>query len=198
MEVALLDRSGVVAVNPAWESFCLSNGGDLARCGVGASYLDACAADPGDHASRAVAAAIGQAAVGELPAPARVRLECSSAAEERWFDVLVSSRFDDGGICLGVSVTISRTVGPGGSLADGVDALLDGVDSLQVMEASADGQLLVDRDGTVVYSNARAGELTGYPGSSLTGRHVDDLVPDRFRTGTPRSATATPTSRPRG
>lgn len=120
VEVAVLDRAGtILAVNAAWERFCLSNGGDPAACGPGADYLAACAADPDDEGARQVAAAITAAVAGGLPAPARVHLECSSPVEERWYDVLVASRFDDDGRCVGATVTLARTAPHGGPAAAG-------------------------------------------------------------------------------
>ncbi len=106
-EVALLDRSGViVAVNAAWEEFCLANGGTLRTAGVGCSYLDACAAAGEDPAARQVEAAIRAALRGELPGPVTVEVPCHAPDESRWFDVLVSSRYDDDGLCLGATVVL--------------------------------------------------------------------------------------------
>ncbi len=105
-EVALLDRAGViVAVNPAWERFRAANDGDPALCGVGSSYLDACrgARDP---AAARVAAAVHAALSGDLPAPVPVLVACDSPTEPRWFDVLVASRYDDAGRCLGATVVL--------------------------------------------------------------------------------------------
>ncbi|HEX8510096.1 MAG TPA: PAS domain-containing protein [Propionibacteriaceae bacterium] len=110
VEVALLDTSGViVAVNDAWTSFCLDNGGDPSRSGVGVSYLEVCEATAGDEASADVAAAIRAAASGELPAPLRVPISCDAPGVPRWYDVLISSRLADDGHVLGVTVTLSRT-----------------------------------------------------------------------------------------
>ncbi len=108
VEFALLDRHGViVAVNDAWRAFCLRNEGDITRAGVGRSYLDLCdvAGDPG---SRAVAASIRSAVIGELPAPAVITIDCPAPGLPRSFDVLVSSRFDDAGGCVGAAVTLSE------------------------------------------------------------------------------------------
>jgi GAF domain-containing protein len=107
-EVALLDRDGVIVwVNRAWEQFCWDNGGDLARAGVGTSYLATCeaAADP---LSQDVAAAVRAAVKGELPAPMAIVIPCHARRTARWFDLLISSRLDEMGICLGAAVTLSR------------------------------------------------------------------------------------------
>jgi hypothetical protein len=110
-EIALLDQRGVIeSVNQAWTDFCLDNGGDLARTGVGVSYLDACARVPDDDAAGQVRAAIGCALAGQLVPPVVVQVPCDSPAEPRWFDVLVSSRFDPAdGHCIGASVTLTRS-----------------------------------------------------------------------------------------
>ena len=108
VEVALLDRDGVIAwVNQAWQAFAAANGGDPARTGIGVSYLQACAAAGDDPVAAEVAGAIRAALAGDLPGPLRVEVPCHSPATERWFDVLISSRFDDQGQCVGATVTLS-------------------------------------------------------------------------------------------
>lgn len=115
VEWALLDRDGVVvAVNDAWTSFAVENGGDPDRTGVGMNYLDVCAADSGDEDAAAVADAIRAALVGLLPTPMRIVLRCDSPREVRSFDVLISSRLADDGRCGGATVTLSRATGPSG------------------------------------------------------------------------------------
>ena len=108
VELALLDTDGVViAVNDAWLAFSSANGGDSSRSGVGVSYLGVCDA-AGDAVSAEVAAAIRSALAGDLPAPMNVTVPCDSPTVRRDFDVLVSSRFDDGGHCVGATVTLSE------------------------------------------------------------------------------------------
>ena len=107
VEFALLDVNGViVAVNDAWLAFCADNGGDPNRTGVGMSYLDICDS-AGDMGSIEVGASIRAALSGELPAPVLVTIPCNAPGAPRLFDVLVSSRFDDQGSCVGATVTLS-------------------------------------------------------------------------------------------
>ena len=71
------------------------------------SYLDICdRAD--DVGSREVGASIRAALAGELPAPAVVTVPCDAPGVPRLFDVLVSSRLDDHGHCVGATVTLSQ------------------------------------------------------------------------------------------
>jgi signal transduction histidine kinase len=141
VELALLDAEGViVAVNDAWLAFCVENGGDLARTGVGISYIGVCdAAD--DVGSSEVGAAVRAALAGELPAPVVLTIPCDAPGIPRLFDVLVSSRLDDEGRCVGATITLSRSEedtrsrhasapsesiprsgrGPGGTTDDAVD-----------------------------------------------------------------------------
>ena len=147
-EVALLDREGViVAVNAAWDEFCVTNGGDPRHCGPGTSYLAVCAADAADPASADVATAIEAALTGDLPAPRRVLVPCHSPSEPRWFDLLVSSRLDDSGTCIGATVTLSA-VHPG-IVADRIppagvarDAAAFGIDGLLIELARRDEDAL--------------------------------------------------------
>jgi signal transduction histidine kinase len=109
VEVALLDLHGtIVRTNSAWDHFCRDNDGDLARAGIGSSYLDACAAGGDDPAATEVADAILCALGGDLPAPLSILVPCDSPTEPRVFRTLISSRLDDEGICIGATVTLSR------------------------------------------------------------------------------------------
>lgn len=111
VEVALLDSAGyIIAVNDPWLEFCVANDGDPDRTGVGASYLAVCeAAD--DPESARVAAAIRSAIAGDLPAPTTVRIPCDATGMARRFDVLISSRSEDGR-CVGATVTLSPSTEP--------------------------------------------------------------------------------------
>jgi len=109
VEVALLDSDGViVAVNPAWEEFARANDGDPTRAGVGSSYLGICQdAAAEDESAALVLEALTAALAGELPAPVTVPIPCDSPDQPRWFDVLVSSRFEPDGRCAGATVTLT-------------------------------------------------------------------------------------------
>jgi hypothetical protein len=73
------------------------------------SYLDACAAAPGDPVAAQVARAIRAALAGVLPVSLTIEVPCHSSSTERWFDVLISSRRDDDGRSAGATVTLSLT-----------------------------------------------------------------------------------------
>ncbi len=80
-----------------------------------------------------------------------------------------------------------------------------GIDELAVYRslfgAYPDGLLMVDAQGIIVLANPAARQLFDYPGDTLIGRPVDELVPDSMR---PRHAAyrhaygKAPTSRPMG
>ena len=203
VEVALLDRDGVIAwVNQAWQAFAAANGGDQARTGRGVSYLQACAAAGGDPAAAEVAAAIRAALAGDLPGPLTVNVPCHSPAAERWFDVLISSRLDDRGRCVGATVMLSlarsqpRTgpvrpardlkpvpgpvpvpvPGPGGPAARFATAVTLGV-LRKMIDAVGDGVALTDDGGTLVLANRPLEEMFGYLPAELTGQPVERLIP---------------------
>ena len=116
-EVAALDLDGVIIwVNQAWIDFCVGNGGDLNDCGVGTSYLDACARVSEDVGAAEVAAAIRAATADRLPAALRVRIQCEGPSVQRFYDVLISSRHSGNGACVGATVVLSP-VGPISDLA---------------------------------------------------------------------------------
>ena len=107
VEVALVDADGViVSVNEEWDEFARANGGDPGRTGVGMSYLDICRAATEPEAA-AVGDALRHALVGDLPAPMKLVIPCHSPDTFRYFDVLISSRLDREGRCVGASVTLS-------------------------------------------------------------------------------------------
>ena len=113
VEVAILDRAGVLSsVNAAWTGFCRDNGGDIARAGVGTSYLAVCAAADGDPCADLAATLVRLALAGDLPAPARLTVPCHSPDASRWFEMTVSSRHDDDGRCCGARVTLTPSTAP--------------------------------------------------------------------------------------
>jgi PAS domain S-box-containing protein len=59
-------------------------------------------------------------------------------------------------------------------------------------ESAADGILVMDLDGQILFSNARAREITGFGESVLRGSKVDDLIwpQDREKLGAVRAAVA--------
>jgi anti-anti-sigma factor len=193
VEVALLDRDGVISwVNQAWRAFATANGGAPARTGAGVSYLQACAAAGDDPVAAEVAAAIRTALAGDLPDPLTIEIPCHSPAAERWFDVLISSRFGDDGRRLGATVTLSlarsrrqlRSAGSARGLrrprsqgpAAGAAAVTQGL-LWKMIDVFDDGVALADGDGTLVLANRRLEEMFGYPYTELTGCQVERLIP---------------------
>ena len=203
VEVALLDRDGVVAwVNQAWRAFAAANGGDPGRTGRGVSYLQACAAAGDDPVAQEVAGAIRAALAGDLPGPLTVEVPCHSPVTERWFDMLISSRLDDHGRCLGATVTLSparsqprpgaASPRPGAAsprrgltLAQGPSrecppepAAVMTADVLwSMIEAFNDGVALADREGRLVRASRRLEEMFGYQHAELAGQSVERLIP---------------------
>ena len=196
VEVALLDRDGVVAwVNQAWQAFAAANGGDPGRTGRGVSYLQACAAAGDDPVAQAVAGAIRAALAGDLPGPLRVEVPCHSPVTERWFDVLISSRLDDHGRCLGATVTLSPatsqprpgTASPRRGLMLAQDpgrkgppepaAVMTSDVLWGMIEAFNDGVALADREGKFVRASRRLEEMFGYQHAELAGQSVERLIP---------------------
>ncbi len=202
VEVALLDRDGVITwVNAAWQDFAAANGGDPACTGTGVSYLRACAGAGNDPVAAEVAGAIRAALVGDLPSPMTAEVPCHSPATERWFDVLISSRFDDEGRCAGATVTLSlarsqprsqpkskpRTQArpragshlrsrPGPGQTRPVAAVFPGV-LWNMVEAFSDGVALADGQGTLVLASRRLEDMFGYPPTELTGQPLERLIP---------------------
>ncbi len=188
VEVALLDRDGVIAwVNQAWQAFAATNGGDPARTGVGGSYLTACAGAGDDPVAAEVAGAVRTALAGDLPGALTVEVPCHSPATERWFDVLISSRFDDQGRCLGATVTLSLarsrprsrpglTLAPGPGRQGPAAVMPPGV-LWNMIEAFNDGVALADGEGALVLASRRLEKMFGYQHTELAGQALERLIP---------------------
>jgi anti-anti-sigma factor len=195
VEVALLDRDGVIAwVNQAWQAFAAANGGDPGRTGRGVSYLQACAAAGDDRVAQEVVGAIRAALAGDLPGPLTVEVPCHSPVTERWFDVLISSRLDDHGRCLGATVTLSlaRSQPRAGAARPRRGLMLAQEPSRpspqpaavmtsdvlwNMIEAFSDGVALADREGKFVRASRRLEEMFGYQHAELAGQSVELLIP---------------------
>jgi anti-anti-sigma factor len=219
VEVALLDRDGTISwVNQAWQAFAAANGGDPARTGPGVSYLQACAAAGDDPVAAEVAAAIRAALAGDLPGLLAVEVPCHSPATERWFDVLISSRLDDHGRCVGATVTLSlarsqprtrpvrpvrdlkQAPGPGDQAARSAPPVT--LDVLwKMIDAVGDGVALTDGGGTLVLANRQLEKMFGYLPAELTGQPVERLIPAHLQAshrGHLSACSRAPKARPMG
>jgi signal transduction histidine kinase len=113
VEVALLDPDGCIeSVNQAWAEFARVNGAAPGTTGAGVSYLAVCDAAQDDPMSRLAAEEIRAALAGGLPAPVTMHIPCAAPGTSGWFDMLVSSRFDGRGRCVGATVTFSEREPP--------------------------------------------------------------------------------------
>jgi diguanylate cyclase (GGDEF)-like protein len=106
---ALVDPGGTItAINPAWRTFALLSGGDLAKTGIGTNYLEVCrsAAAGGDDDSRVVAEGLKGVLSGRLRAFEH-RYPCPSPIESRWFVVRISPLSDpcDGALVCHLDIT---------------------------------------------------------------------------------------------
>lgn len=110
-EIAVLDRDGVIVeVNDAWLEFGRRNDADPVRCGVGVSYLAVCDAAAGDLAAAMIGGAI-RAALAGTPMAGSIAIPCATPGGERWYDVMVSTRWDPvrPTAVVGATVVITRT-----------------------------------------------------------------------------------------
>ena len=192
VEVALLDRSGVIVeVDRGWRDYCRTHGGDLRGCGVGVSYLEVCDAAGDDEAARAVATAIRTALGGDLPALRRVRVACRGPEITEWFDILVTSRFDDAGGFMGAAVVL-LPVPLGVAELGGAEATLTAspghlpLDLVDLLDATGDGVVVLDAAlQRRIYVNRAVLDRTGYTATQLASLPVGaTVVPDdraRFR-----------------
>jgi PAS domain S-box-containing protein len=71
----------------------------------------------------------------------------------------------------------------------------------QLLDAAPDPSIVIDADGCILHANARVKDVLGYEPVELTGRHMEVLLPDRFRANHPDLRTGyfnSPSPRPMG
>ncbi|MGO8873773.1 MAG: PAS domain-containing protein [Acidimicrobiales bacterium] len=179
VEVALLDLSGViVSVNEAWAAFSDANGGDRARTGIGCSYLDACdRADEPD--AEQVADAIRAALAGDLTTPFINEVPCHSPETARWFDVMISSRRDGDGRCIGATATLSltRSMARPPVVPSGRPVSL-GPEFRALFEQSPACLLALDPELRILAVSDACLRATLTDREAITGRHLFDVFPD--------------------
>jgi len=61
------------------------------------------------------------------------------------------------------------------------DASLDPAHLLEIIDAAPDAVVVVNREGHVVYWNAGAERIFGYPRSATVGAPLDLIIPERLR-----------------
>ena len=99
----------IIAVNKAWRDFTALNGGDPARCGVGVSYFDVCAADHGPdsvYASKVVAD-LERLLAGKITR-FEVDYPCHSPHEERWVSVRANALPESGAVLSHVDMSTMK------------------------------------------------------------------------------------------
>ncbi|MEO8752079.1 MAG: EAL domain-containing protein, partial [Casimicrobiaceae bacterium] len=167
--IAVLDGEGnILAVNRAWRDFARANGASPLADPAQVNYLDVC-----DHATKdgsddaAAVAVMIRSVIDGKPAMAAFEYACDSPVERRWFSVAVS-RFVDAGP---VRVVVAH---------DDITARKGAEDKLQLQAdlLGAVGQSVIATDvsGTIIYANAFAERLFGWPASDLNGRKVLNVM----------------------
>ena len=98
---ATLDiRGRISSVTPAWTSLTTAHGGDPARCGVGASYLEVCdAAAPSSPTSAAIGRAVRGILAGVDPDQTGFLLACPGVGGG-WFELTVGPDAVPGGVLI--------------------------------------------------------------------------------------------------
>jgi two-component system cell cycle sensor histidine kinase/response regulator CckA len=156
--IAVIERDGrVVAVNKAWERFALEAAADVPGApGLGGNYLDAVEAGAAYERSVAVE---GLAGLHQVLDRARSRYEIEYPLElkgtRRWFHLVATPLLvPQGGAVISHFETTERR--------QAEEANDDQQRMLQaVLESTADGVVVADRDGQFVLFNRAARELAG-------------------------------------
>ena len=115
-----------------------------------------------------------------------------------WAEVSITPLYTPGGVLRGFSkVTRDRT-----EQRRAQEALRESASTVTaLLEAATQAILAVDRDGRITLANATAERLFGYTREELQALNVDQLLPERFRSGHQpmrNSFFASPETRPMG
>lgn len=172
IEVAVLDAEGlIVAVNGPWTDFCEANEGNPALTGVGVNYLEVCRNAGDEPGATEVADAIMAALSGGEASADRVLITCHAPHEQRWFDVLVSSRTDGAGRTIGATVMLTQVPEPRTDVVEADHAL-----AREILEAYPDALLIADQHGVIESVNRPAEQLFGSDRESMLGRPLDTFL----------------------
>ena len=107
VEVGLLNDQGVlVAANEAWQRLARETNGALFACDVGVAVLDACAIARDQETATLIAATVRAALRGDRSIAPVADVQVITTEQQRWCDVVVSSRFDEVGIVSGVMIMV--------------------------------------------------------------------------------------------
>jgi PAS domain S-box-containing protein len=162
--VAVLNAHGTILMtNRAWERFAAENGGR--DVGIGANYLDACAA-PGDPSAGAVASALREILAGERDA-FRMEYACHGPDQERWF-VLLATRYRGGGP--------KRVVVTHRDVTSRKDAEHEAQVRARLLDEVDAAVIATDLDGTVTHWNSGAEQMYGWTLDEAAGRPITGLI----------------------
>lgn len=171
--IAVLDHDGTITiVNDAWTNFAVANGDPtLARTGVGTNYLAVCreAADAGDEYARKALVGI-EAVLSGAQISFSLEYPCHSPAQQRWFVMNVAPLDRASG-----GVTISHTSISERKFAE--EAVASSEKRFRALvEKSADGIVLLNAEGKVIYQTPAVSRMNGYPTETRIGGNLHDLV----------------------
>lgn len=183
LRVAVLDGRGTIrAVNEAWRSHALLNGGEtvLAATGEGVSYLDvtARAAADGDPWAQRALEGISGVLAGDSDHFC-LEYPCPSAEKERWFLLHVSPLGDgtSGAIVTHIDVTEQRK--------NELQSLDREAWYRTLMESTSDLISVHELDSTILWVSPACRRLLGWEPEEMVGRlvfelfHPDDLPSTR-------------------
>ena len=176
-EVVVLDADGtVIAVNEAWRSFGLENGGGgLTGLSVGANYLDVCrsSATAGDTDARVTLEGL-EALIAEHSDTFMAEYPCDGLEGKRWF-VMHAARLKSGP----GAVILSHTEITDQKKAE--EAMRESEQRFRALAEMSPDAILVAVDDRYVYANLAAVKLLGANGAEeIIGRTPYDVVDPAF------------------
>jgi PAS domain S-box-containing protein len=171
--IAIVDSDGkIIAVNRSWNSFALSNDGELKKCGLGANYLEVCNCAIGKNAggAREFGDGLRRILEGEIKEFTQ-EYPCHSAIEERWF-LAKAVRFHGGGQ---PKVVITHT-----DVTEKKRSYLLLKQSEEkfrlLVQNSTDMILVVEKGGEIKYASPSIEKVLGLLPEEQLGKNVYDFL----------------------
>ncbi len=172
--IAVVEGDGAISwVNETWTRFALDNGGNLARCGVGANYEDVCrraldSGGPDAEDARAILEGFARLrAGGDLCF--RHLYACHAPAEHRWFELCARPFGERPGRLLVAHVDVTRVKDAEERLLEREAQLVTVVNAVPVVVVS------LDPEGVCTFAAGRGLDLIGRGAQDMIGRRLADI-----------------------
>ncbi|MFP7572057.1 PAS domain S-box protein [Marivita sp. S2033] len=178
-EIVVLDASGhILAVNAAWDRFCVENGGDVESCSINSNYLAVCTSAQGPSSASAQTVKAGLERTLQTGTTFRCEYPCDSPTEKRWFE-LTANRYQQNG--RSYLILQHRNITRRHIEREEIEESYIKANAMAALIAtSSDAVISFDLEGKIITWNAAAEKLYGYKKPEILGLSLEVLYPDTW------------------